>query len=87
VIKLPDQSDMRLEFNPANPDTNIETAECDYWPPFNRKASGADTCATSVSDTYKEVDSAFTGDATIVYDVDGDGEGSRTREMRGTHRV
>jgi hypothetical protein len=78
---------VRLEFNPADPDTDIDVRECDLWPPLDEHASGSETCETFISDTYKEIDPAFTGDATIRYDVNGDGKGSRTREMRGTHRV
>lgn len=77
----------RLEFNPANPDTDLEVANCDLWPPLKYHASGSVTCDTFPSDTFKEVDPAFTGDATIRYDVNGDGKGARTRELRGTHRV
>jgi len=77
----------RLEFNPANPDTDIEVANCDLFPPLNLDASGSETCDTFASDTFKEVDPAFTADATIRYDVNGDGKRSRTLQLRGTHRV
>jgi hypothetical protein len=77
----------RLEFNPADPDTDIEVANCDLFPPLNRYATGSETCDTFPSKTFKEVDPAFTGDATIRYDVNGDGKGSRRLQMRGTHRV
>ena len=77
----------RLEFNPANPDTDIEVANCDLFPPLNRHATGAETCDTFPSETFREVKPTFTGDATIRYDVNGDGKSSRTLQMRGTHRV
>jgi hypothetical protein len=64
-----------------------EVANCDLFPPLIRKATGAVTCDTFPSETFKEVKPAFTGDTTIRYDVNGDGNGSRTLQMRGAHLV
>jgi hypothetical protein len=77
----------RLEFNPANPDTNLEVRSCNILPMINAAAGGSATCETPVSKTFIEVDPAFTGDGAVVYDVNGDGKGNFVRELRGTPRV
>lgn len=51
------------------------------------RVSGRHTCETPVSDAFTAVDPAFTGDGTVRYDVNGDGRGTFTRDLRGTHRV
>lgn len=78
----------RLEFNDAGNDPNVETAECPITAKVNAEPAGSHTCQTPVSKTFHDNGPpAHTGDGTVIYDIDGDGEGNKRWDLAGSPRV
>jgi hypothetical protein len=76
----------RLEANKRGRDTNLKESKCDIAWLLNEARAQSNTCDTAIG-TYGETRPTFTGDGTVIYDVDGDGKGNRKVELRGTQRV
>jgi hypothetical protein len=65
----------RLELNRPGTDRVLGKRTCRIASAINRVASGAYTCQTNVEGNFGTA-RAFTGDGSVVYDVDGDGKGN-----------
>lgn len=76
----------RLELNQRGADRVLGTRTCKIAATINRAASGSYTCETNVEGNFGTAP-RFTGDGTVVYDVDGDGKGNRRWPLQGSPRV
>jgi hypothetical protein len=77
----------RLEFNQPGDDRNIEVAKCNITSAINRRPAGSQTCQTPVSVLFVDGPPEFTGDGTVIYDVNGDGKGNKRWDLDGSPRV
>jgi hypothetical protein len=77
----------RLEFNRKGDDDNVEGAKCSVTAAVNNRPAGSHTCETPVSATFHDGPPAFTGDGTVIYDVEGDGKGNKRWDLAGSPRV
>jgi hypothetical protein len=65
----------RLEINRRGPDRVLGKRTCKIASVINRVASGSHTCQTNVEGNFGTA-RVWTGDGSVVYDVDGDGKGN-----------
>jgi hypothetical protein len=76
----------RLELNQSGPDRNLAKRTCKIASRLNRLASGSYTCQTDVEGNFGTA-GRFTGDGSVVYDVDGDGKGNFSWPLTGSPAV
>jgi hypothetical protein len=77
----------RLEINRRGPDRVLGKRTCKIASVINRVASGAYTCQTNVEGNFGTA-RVWTGDGSVLYDVDGDGKGNFPRwQLHGSPRV
>lgn len=76
----------RLELNQRGADRVLGRRTCKIASIINRRASGTHTCQTNVEGNFGTA-GGFTGDGTVVYDVDGDGKGNRSWPLHGSPRA
>jgi len=65
----------RLEINRRGPDRVLGKRTCKIASVINRVATGSHTCQTNVEGNFGTA-RVWTGDGSVVYDVDGDGRGN-----------
>jgi hypothetical protein len=78
---------VRLEINRSGPDRVLGRRTCKIAHVINGRASGSHTCQTNVVGNFFSDGAPFTGDGSVVYDVDGDGKGNRSFSLRGSPGV
>ena len=76
----------RLELNHSGPDRDLGKRTCKIAARLNRLASGSYTCQTGVEGNFGTA-GRFTGDGSVIYDVDGDGKGNFNWPLTGSPAV